>query len=424
MRISSRGLKVATIAAVNPFAGAIVGISHPRDRFSKNLVWVFTVFYGAVFYIADSSTSDSVRYADQLRMMNQPGFSFADFIALFFSGATAYQDIYQPLVTFLVSRVTGESWLLFGAFGILLGYVYSRNIWFLVDRMRGPRSLVTAGLVIAFALDIGVGVSLNGVRMWTALHVFVFGVLHFSVGRNARFLVIALLTPLIHFSFLLPCAVLLSFLGLRRAGLAIYVFFLASYGFATLDLAIIRNIVDYLPFTMEDRALMYVDNADQSGEFRLSKSSRPVWFLTLNDVFMSIFVLLNATWLFVRGYHRKTGLVGRVFLFAILMYGVTNIVAHVPGARRFYNIGEMLIIAAVVLHLSGSMVARAERNIGALFLPLLTINTALGVKNLLVFASPFIVVGNFLVAPFVKADQSLYAILGVVPVGVLSRVDA
>ena len=409
--LTKKHLRAASLVAVNPFAGLVAGITHPRDRISRNLVWVFTIFYGTVFYIAETSSSDSVRYAAQLRMMHAPDFTFTDLVALFFVGGNSYQDIYQPLITFIVSRVTDGTWLLFGAFGILLGYVYSRNIWFLIDRVGRKRSFIIPFFLVAFALDVSIGVALNGVRMWTALHVFVFGFLHFSASRNPKYIVIAFLTPLIHFSFMLPCAMLLVFFVIRRFGVGIYVFFVATFLIASLDLAIVRTIIDYLPFTMEDRAMGYVDRAYPE-EATGSGRATPVWFLALNKVLVSSFMLLASTWLFIRGAHRSGGAAGHIFLFGMLIYGATNLVAYVPSAIRFFNIGELLILAAVVLFLGSPETAKKiDRQVAISIAPLLTINIALGGRLLLEFASLYTLVGNFFIAPFVKANEGLYEIV-------------
>ena len=402
---------MASLVAVSPFAAAAIGILHPRDRMSRNLIWVFTIFYGSMFYIADTSGSDSVRYSEQLSMMHAPGFTFTDLVQSFLAGANSHQDFYQPLVTFLVSRVTDDTWLLFGVFGILLGYVYSRNIWFLIDRLNGRLSLMTMIFLVAFALNVSIAVALNGVRMWTALHVFVFGFLHYSDSKKLRYFLIALLAPLIHFSFTLPCAMLIVFMGIKRYGLGIYIFFLATFVLLSLDLAIVRTIIDYLPFTLEDRALMYVDKADPTGQMGTSDTG-PVWFLALDTVLISTFVVLASTWLVFRGAHRTNSTVGQAFLFGMLVYGTTNLVAYVPSAIRFYSIGEILILASVILFLGSSMTTkRVDRQIAAGLAPLLAINVALGGRFLLEFASIYTLVGNFFIAPFVKADQGLYEIV-------------
>ena len=404
-----RNAEIVLLATLSPFLGLVLGLFHPRDSAAKNLVWVFTVFYGTVLYIASWSTMDSVRYAEQLRFMHNTDFVFGDLVGSFFVDRGSYQDLYQPLVTFLVSRVTDETWLLFGAFGILLGYVYSRNVWFLIEKLPRRPGFAIWVLVLAFAFAVGIGVSLNGVRMWTALHVFIFGVLYFSDTNKPKYLLIALLSPLIHFSFVMPCGLLVAFLFLKRFGLAIYVFFVASFFIAAIDVAVVRSAAEYLPLTMGERATSaYIDQADDYG-MASGADGQTAWFLVLNSTLVSLFVFLAATWLFYRKAHKGTGPTGFLLLFGMLVYGSINLVTYIPSAGRFFNIGEMLMIAALVLFLAGQpRVKKLDFLLANAALPLLGIDIALGVRFFFEFASVWLMAGNFFIAPFVSADVGLY----------------
>jgi len=204
---------------------------------------------------------------------------------------------------------------------------------------------------------------------------------------------------------------LLVFLAVRRFGLAIYVFFVTSYVAASVDIGAIQSVLNFLPLTMEDRALGYVNLADPSSSIE-SIGDGKVWFLTLNNFLMSLFVLLASTLLFMRGVHKAMGLTASLFLFGMLLYGATNFVAYVPSAIRFYNIGEMLIIAAVILFLSDvARTRKLDAQIVNGLWPLLCINIALGIRSLLVFSSVYLLIGNFFIAPFVAARESLFEIV-------------
>lgn len=401
-------LGLASLVAINPFAAFVVGLLHPRDQASRNLVWVFTIFYGTVFYISATSGTDSVRYLAQLKLMYWSDFTFDDLMYRMYRGHGGFQDLYQPIITFLISRFTDQAWVLFGIFGILFGYVYSRNIWFLIDRVGSRHSAVTVFLIIAFALEVSIAAGLNGVRFWTACHVFVFGVLHFSVGRNPKHLFVSLLTPLIHFSFTLPCALLLLFFAVKRFGTAIYVFFVASFLVAQLDLAFVRSIMQYLPLSYEDRAMGYVNMVDAGGRYGAVEQA---WFLSLNDQLISLFVLIVSTYLYWRGVHRIRGASGGIFVLGMLIYGATNLVSYVPSSDRFLSVGELLIIAALVLFLGIERARKKDLQLAGAMSSLLAINTALGVRLTLEFASVYLLLGNFFVAPFVEADVGIYELI-------------
>lgn len=409
---SNKQLGLASLTAVSPFAAFVVGILNPSDKASKNLVWLFIVFYGAVFYISDESTSDSVRYALHFQMMAEPGFTFGDLLALMYpEGGQGYQDIYQPGLTYLVSRFTDQTWIMFSSFGLVLGYVYSRNIWFLVDNVGSRRSAVILFLVIAFSANITFAHGLNGVRFWTSCHVFLFGFFYYCQKGDWRFLLVSLVTPLMHFSFTLLCGLLLTFLLFKRYGTLIYGFLLASFFVSELDLSFVRSVMEYLPFSFENRAMDYVNKADmEPGYSGLART--PPWFLRLNDQLLRLFVLLSSSYMFYRGFHRAPSIGRDVFVFGMLVYAATNLVSYVPSAGRFLAVGELLIVASFVLFLGERATKRVQLQIAGALSALLAINTALGIKFVLEYSSVYLLVGNFFVAPFVEADSSIYQFIG------------
>jgi len=399
-----RNFGLASLVAISPFAAFVVGLLHPRDQASRNLVWAFVIFYGAVFYIPEWSGSDSVRKLAHLKMMYWSDFTLDDLMYLMFRGQRA-GDFYQSVIMFLISRFTDQAWVLFSVFGILFGYVYSRNIWFLIDRVGNRRSAAIVFLIIAFALDESFAAGLNHIRFWTACHVFIFGVLHFSDGRNRKYLFVSLLTPLIHFSFTLPCVLLLLFFAVRRFGIAIYIFFVASFLVSQLDLAVVKSIMEFLPLSHEERAMTYVNKANAVGEYGMVG---PAWFLDLNKKLTSLFVFIVSTYLCWRGVHRTRGASGGIFVLGMLIYGATNLVSYVPSSDRFFSVAELLIIAALVLFLGAERARKKDMQLAGAMSSLLAINTALGVRLILEFASVYLLFGNFFVAPFVEADMSLY----------------
>ena len=83
--------------------------------------------------------------------------------------------------------------------------------------------------------------------------------------------------------------------------------------------------------------------------------------------------------------------------------------AHIPSSQRFFNIGEMLMIAALVLYLAGQCrVNKLDFFLANVALLLLGIDIALGVRFFFEFASVWLIAGNFFIAPFVSADVGLY----------------
>lgn len=409
---SARKIRLYLVALVAPFAATLLALRHPRDPAARNLVWIFVVYFGAVFYIAPDSGADSVRYAEWLAGMYASNFDFHALVNTFFQQGSRNQDIYQPLITWLVSRFTDNHAALFATFGVPFGYVYSRNIWFLVDRLPTHTGPLLIFLLFAFAFLVDIGSGLNGVRMWTALHVFAFGILNYCATRKYRYLLILTLTPLIHFSFWLACIVALGWIFVRRLGLPIYVFFVASYLGVVMELGALQSVLGFLPLPVEERSASYVSSVEVNPDVVMEKAEAAIWFLRLNVQMLSTFFFLAASWMVWRGCLRHPGLVRNLLTFGMLLYGVVNLISYVPSLGRFYYLAELILLAALVLFLAAQPPrARRDTQVTSVLAGLLVLNLALGVRFTLEFASIWLLLGNFFIAPFVSPNESLYELL-------------
>ena len=404
----SRRVGTYAFALIAPFIAMCMALFRPRDPASKNVIWLFVIFYGSVFFIAPWSTADSASYARTLAFMHGSDYGIRDLWAQFFAEGSRYQDIYQPLLTFFVAIVTDEYWLLFAANGILYGYVFSRNVWFLID--RSPRQFYPAIflLILGFAFIMDVGSGLNGFRMWTALQVFLFGLFYFLDSQKKRYLIVISLTPLIHFSFWLPLGVFGLFFLVRRYPIPVFVFFILSFFLAYIDLALVRRLIGLVPLPLEERVGSYLFGAEQVLQGTRTRGSS-VWFLALNRQLLDIFSVLAVSWLMWRNGIKASPLIRGLLVYGMLLYGAINLMDYIPAMGRFRNLVHMVIIAASVLFLSKLDIARPlDRQLFVFKALLLSINTALGIRFSAGFASVWLLAGNIFVAPFVTATVPLY----------------
>ena len=234
-----------------PFIGLCTSLYNWTKRYSKNVFWIFCAFSGLVFiYKPDIHIgigNDSERYADVLTFMHNNIHSFSAFKDTLYQGDSI--DIYQPLITYLVSLYTDNAHWLFFIFALIYGYFYSRNIWFVLERLPVKFNRLYWILIAYFILLCPIW-NINGVRMWTALQVFVYGALPYLMNNDRRKLIWCFICPFIHFSFVMPLIVLVvhRFLPLKKSMGAYFVFFVITIFFNTVDIAAIRNIVEQIPF--------------------------------------------------------------------------------------------------------------------------------------------------------------------------------
>src|SRR5699024_1226601 len=94
-------------------------------------------------------------------------------------------DILRTIIALAVSRFTASQSVLTLVYGIIFGFFFSRNMWFVLERFKGKIRLITILLFCCFFLVIPIW-DINGFRFWTAAHIFVYGVLQFLFDEKWR----------------------------------------------------------------------------------------------------------------------------------------------------------------------------------------------------------------------------------------------
>ena len=189
---------------IYPLWSLFLSIKHFRMPQAKNLFWLFCCFLGLIhIYFPEGIEDgyDGTRYAQNFITLHQQDFSLNNFISSFFSDE-GFVDIYQPVITFLLSIVTGNPHLLFLIFAIVFGFFYSRNIWFILRKFPNTIGFPLIILTLFFMLICPIW-EINGVRMWTALHVFVYGALPYLYNYDRSKIIWCFISLFFHFFFLL-----------------------------------------------------------------------------------------------------------------------------------------------------------------------------------------------------------------------------
>ena len=162
-----------------PFFSIIYAIRNYRAIWAKDLVWFFVIFFGFTLTIILADTegqADSTRYRDKFVAMAGQQVNFDNISVLFYDEDSQVLDVIETIVIFTVSRFTGNYHVLFAVFGLIFGYFYSRNIWYLIDRAGKRIATENIPIILTFAFVVGFW-EINGFRFWTATHIFLFGAL-------------------------------------------------------------------------------------------------------------------------------------------------------------------------------------------------------------------------------------------------------
>jgi hypothetical protein len=334
---------------VSPFLGFIQAFKYYKEDWAKNSVWLFVIFYGYTMYRPE--IMDSTRYVVNLiNLYNRP-MTWDIFIANFYSDDTGTVDIYQPLVTFILSRFTKDGNILFAVFGIVYGYFYSRNIWMLLDLNKGAKIEWKLWVVIiAFICVLGFW-NLNGVRMWTAAHVFFYGAFQYLVYDRKKGIFVAMLSVLVHFSFVLPVGVLLVFILNKIPWRLLYFLFLGSFFISSINLPTIRaKLESVAPDFLLPRVNSYT--SDEYVEAITDMNEGANWYIKYyTNSLMWVLVALFTVIYFSKSKNFKNDKsFSNLFGFSLLILSIGNITSLLPSGGRYVLLAQLFGVALLVYY--------------------------------------------------------------------------
>ncbi|MCH8534619.1 MAG: EpsG family protein [Flavobacteriaceae bacterium] len=370
------------------------------------MLWFFTSFFGLTFVLTEDS-GDAIRYAEDLyNMHSNLGYDGFKGLLLVSGG---YTDLYQPLLTFLVSVFTDDPKYLFALFGLVLGYFFSKNIFIVLYAIKSNKNKFAFLLVILLAFVIHIGSGINGVRMWTGAHIFIYGTLSYFLHNNRKGLIVCLLSIFVHFSLLLPVLILFGLVATNfKFSLKLaYIIFLASFVFAEANFSLGRDLVQNLPGVYDERASSYVSEAVENQILTKGYRERH-WSKNISDYSLKALSLIFASILFF--YRRKliqSNGIKHLFLFGVLFFSLTNYFSLIPSIGRYLKIALFLILVVYIIsYINNKEIRKPIYNLA--ILPFLVGYLIFQLRVFLDYPSLWLIIGNPLVAILVDNEITLY----------------
>lgn len=321
-----------------PFATLVISFVNSKKSWAKNLFWLYCIYFGYTFtYIAH--TSDAERYITYFVTLGKIESSLTAFLN-FLTKNTGYFDILNPMLSFILSRFTSDPRILYAFYGLIFGYFYSRNIWILYNQIPSKLKWIQVLFFISFCLLIPIW-QINNFRFWCASHIFLFGVFSYLIHNKHKYILVALLSPLVHFSFAFPAVFLLLYFSIGNRQRIYFILFLITLFINQINLYVVKEQFNLLPQIFEGRSDMYIYEGaikDQSSLIMATHWYIQYYNLTLKWI-SSIFLIL----IFFtknKGYG-QTRIFNNFYNFSLLFYAFVNIANMVPLGYRFTIVGSV-----------------------------------------------------------------------------------
>jgi len=395
---------------LSPFLMFLYAIANSHLQWTKNIIWFFVVFYGATFVISDPGM-DAFFYAQQLKKMYETNLSYSELIRYDYNLAGSNYDIIQPTLTYLVSRFTDNYSVLYAVFGLVFGFFYSRNISIILERTKDVQHGVLIVPVILLVLIIPFW-SLNGVRMWTAAHIFIYGVINFFYKKNWRYVLFIVLAVFMHFSFtfLLFVFFLYVFLG-NRINL-FFLFFIFSLAISQIDLNVFNDLITAnLPAGLQKKASSYT-----SKEYIMVQTANLMktnWYVQYYNSLLKWTLCSILVFIYVKrkSLLQEDSFLKKIFCYTLLQFGFSNFTSSIPSFERFVIISEFLSISVLILLLSKDVIINGLTRLTKLSTPFFIIYILVTIRIGFDTVAVFTIFGNPITAIIVNGDSALISLL-------------
>jgi hypothetical protein len=385
-----------------PLMVLVGSIRNYRESWAKNGIWLFVIFFGFTFVPREGM--DSMGMAQRLYEFHTSDIGLGEIFRMIYVPGSRYLDVIQILLTYLVSTFTSDTRILFALFGTIFGYFYSRNIWALITATEGKLGRVEVLLLILFSMIIPIWF-INGMRFWSAAHIFIFGALQFLLYNKRQGFLISAFAILMHFSFVLPVAILGAYMVAGNRTRVYFGFFIVSLIVSSLDPMFVREtLLGFVPAIFHDRVTSYTSldrieyvRAAYAGANFYARWYGPAIKIGVSSLLILIFLSGRENW--------KQQKVINLYSFALLFYGVANLVYTVMG--RFTSVANMISVAAIFMYFYYLSQTHPSRRLFYLAFPFLLFFTLvifrLGLDN----TSVYVFISNPVFAPFLESTTAL-----------------
>lgn len=393
-----------------PIFSLIYALVNYRSAYSKNIVWLFCAFFGYTFIISNPDM-DANRYKDWLVKAHKNyayDYNYIDQLKEPYLNKGIYSgtDIYSHFLTTTVALFTKDFRILFAIVGLIYGYFYSRNIFLIIKHCDKNRLSKIALLIIVTMAFIIPFWNINGYRFYTAAHIFIFAVLKILLDKDRRFALLILLSPLVHFSFILPSAVLCIY---YFVGNKIYLYIIAliiSLFFIDLNPKIVNENAELAPLFMQNKVKGY-SSIDYVKEVQKSEVGMN-WYVKGHN-YALYFCLYTSILLIVfkRKYLAIDKSVVSVISLGILLFATANLVSSIPSMGRFYLVAAILLFSGFALAIQNGQYIGVKKYIYLFYLIPLSIFLIVEIRIGFDFIGLNTLFLNPLIAPFFPDSPAL-----------------
>ncbi len=336
---------------ISPILSFFLGLFYIRKSYFKYVFILCSIYFGFIFLVPKSIVSeafDSEFYATQLKILNYNKLDLFEYLGTFYSVESKIVDVYQPMVTWLIANYTSNYHYLFAFFAIVFSYFSIKSIQLIFNKLDARFDYILFYLLLLY-IAINPIWNINGVRMYTAMNIFIYGIFLIFINGQKKGLFYLLLSAFVHVSFVVPFIFYLSFHIFKNG--RITVFFILLFILLLFENIInyeLPNIVNYLPDFLNSKLSYYVDSDYKDLVNEKANSISTALYLYNFSISLVINSILLVLYLNRKKIFNNAGLDEALFKFILYSYILVTIISVIPSAGRFYMLVHLMTLGLLI----------------------------------------------------------------------------
>lgn len=410
---NTNGKNSVLLFLVWPFFSLVYALRNYQALWAKNIAWLFVVFFGITMTVTDEgeATKDANRYRDNFTALASKQLGFSEVTSTLYNEEDQKLDVIEPVLVFLLSRITDSYHILFAVFGLIFGFFYSRNIWYLIERCNGRIAPFNILLLASFAFVVGFW-EINGFRFWCATHIFLFGALPYLFEGKRKYLLFSVLAGFMHFSYFLPVGVIAIYILAGNRTYLYFIMFIATFFVKELNITQVNELLtNNLPDIFQPKVKSYTNVDYVEG---LSEGIAQVnWYVTMYTAALkwSVIVFLAAIFFIGKNLWAGNKHFNNLFSFSLLMYSFANILSLLPSGGRFLLLANLFALAFIVLYVQYARPHKIFHRITQMAVPALLLFIIVSVRAAFDTMGVFSVLGNPIITVFTDFNVTLIDVI-------------
>jgi hypothetical protein len=398
-------ITVGILSVFWPVMALVYGWLNKKSIRFKNVIWAFCTFFGLAFIIS-SDVIDASRYAEWLKGYYESPLSYFDQLNKIFNGELGRGDYYEVLVGVTIAQFTANYKVLFAFYGLIFGYFYSRNISLVLDKINHNVTIWTIPLIVLLVFINPIW-NINGARFYTAAQVFVYGFLQYYINGKRSGLMVILMSPIFHFSFVFITAVSLLAILIGRIGLNLL--------YILIPLSLLATLFDPMQY------LYHLDNLGDLADDKLYRYTNPeyikriisekenvIWFIKYSDLFIKILCfLIGFSFILFKKQIRKMRY-ERFVVASIILLISSSMVQSIPSMGRFFIPVAMILVSIFLILFSSSNKIVTKRLLSIIMTPMILLVSVVTLRMGMAYFGPTLFFSNFLIEPFLYDMPTFY----------------